>query len=151
MWAGVAQAVNVTGARVPLVAVSAFAPSPAPRVQLPTVAIPAELVVAVPPVIDPPPTVTANVTGTPAMGDPLTSLTMTDGNSPAATCAPGGAVTVVKEFGAKVPAPWPGPEASVPQEICNAISPAGSSEKTTLRNNFMVADIREREVGSNTQ
>src|SRR3981081_2542534 len=112
VWVGVAQAVNVTGARVPLVAVSRLAPSPAPRVQLPTVAIPAELVVAVPPVIDPPPTVTAKVTGTPAIGDPLTSFTMTDGSFAAATCAPGGAITVVKEFAAIVPAPWTGPDAS---------------------------------------
>jgi hypothetical protein len=127
----------VTGAKVPLVAVRVFAPSPAPRVQLPTVAMPAELVVAAPPVIDPPPTVTANVTGTPAIGNPFRSFTMTDGRSAAATCAPGGAMTVVKEFGAIDPAPWTGPDASPPQETCNANRPTESSGETTDRS-FMI-------------
>jgi hypothetical protein len=96
------------------------------------------------PVIDPPPTVTANVTGTPAIGNPLRSFTITDGSFAAATCAPGGAITVVKEFAAIVPAPWTGPDASPPQEICNVNALIENSWKTTDRNSFIVLKVRDR-------
>jgi hypothetical protein len=63
-------AVKVSGEPVndPLVAVSVLLPGTGPRVQLPTVAMPLALVVALPPVILPPPVATAKVTGTPETG-----------------------------------------------------------------------------------
>src|SRR5437868_14265572 len=75
---GCAVAVNVTGGRPAAVAVSVLVPSE-PRVQLPTFAMPKVFVVVAPPVTDPPPVATANVTATPAVGFPLASLTVTDG------------------------------------------------------------------------
>jgi len=105
--------------------------------------MPAELVVAVPPVIDPLPAVTVNVTGTPAIGNPLRSFTITDGKSAAATGAPGGARTVVKEFGAIVPGPWTGPDASPPQEICNVNTVIANSGKTTDRSSFIILKVRD--------
>src|SRR5512147_2217712 len=77
-------AVKVTGVRFATVAVSVLMPAAAPTVQLPTVAIPCELVVWVAPVTDPPPVATANVTvmfGTPV---PVPSRTTTDGTCPTA-------------------------------------------------------------------
>ena len=72
---------NVSGEpeSVPLVAVRVFGPAMGPSVHDPTVAMPAVVVVALAPVIDPPPDATANVTATPATGLPLTSVTFTDG------------------------------------------------------------------------
>src|ERR1019366_3435698 len=61
------------------VAVRVSAPATAPIVQLPTVAIPDALVVALSPVADPPPVATANVTATPPSGLLLASLTITLG------------------------------------------------------------------------
>jgi len=49
-------------------AVREFAPAPVPSVQLPTAAIPEAFVTAVPPVIEPPPLATANVTDAPPTG-----------------------------------------------------------------------------------
>ena len=74
-------AVKVTGEplSVPLLAVRVLAPAPAPSVQLPTVAMPAALVVAVRPVAEPPPEATAKVTLTPGTGSLWTSSTMTLG------------------------------------------------------------------------
>src|SRR5690606_20492440 len=63
-----AVAVMVSGARPATVAVMAFAPGVAPRIQLPSVALPAAFVVTVAPVSVPPPETTANVTGTSASG-----------------------------------------------------------------------------------
>ena len=94
---------NVTPGRLPVVAERVFAPEPVPSVQLPTVAMPDESDVALPPVTVPPPLVTVNVTGAPANGLPLASLTRTDGSS--VTCAPDGAVTVVDEFAVILVAP----------------------------------------------
>jgi len=59
------------------VALSVFEPSGI--VQLPTAAIPSLPVVATPPVMLPPPLVTANVTCSPASGWPLPSVTFTAG------------------------------------------------------------------------
>src|SRR5688572_30038481 len=64
-----ALAVNVTGGRPVTVADNEFAPT-FPRVQLPTAATPAALVVAAPPVTDPAPDTTAKVTDTPDFGLP---------------------------------------------------------------------------------
>jgi len=52
--------------RLPLVAVRVLEPAVVPRVQLPTVAMPEALVVAEPPVSEPPPEPIAKVTPTPA-------------------------------------------------------------------------------------
>ena len=67
-----------------LVAVKVLAPALAPRVQLPTVAMPEALVVAERPVAEPPPEATAKVTLTPATGLPLASVTRTLGAMPTA-------------------------------------------------------------------
>lgn len=83
---GCAVAVKVTGGSPRAVAVSVFAPTE-PSVQLPTVAMPKVLVVVVPPVTDPPPVATANVTGTPAVGFPLASLTVIDGATETTCCS----------------------------------------------------------------
>ena len=74
-------AVKVTGEplRLPLVAVKVLAPAVAPSVQLPTVAMPAALVVAGEPVTEPPPEATVKVTLTPGTGLLLVSVTMTLG------------------------------------------------------------------------
>jgi hypothetical protein len=79
--AAVAVAVNVTGLpdRLPLEAVSEFAPTEGPSVQLPTVAMPLPFVVVVRPVALPPPDATANVTLTPPTGLPTASVTITLG------------------------------------------------------------------------
>ena len=58
-----------------VVAVSVLAPAVLPSVHEPTVAIPDAFVVALAPVIDPPPLATANVTATPAFALPLASVT----------------------------------------------------------------------------
>ena len=60
-------AVKVTGEPLsePLVAVSVLVPAVAPRVRLPTVAMPEGLVVVEPPAREPPPLATAKVTETP--------------------------------------------------------------------------------------
>ena len=76
----VAVAVNVAGARLLAVAVSEFAPATIPRVQLPTAATPNAFVVAVAPVIEPPPLATAKVTVTPITGLLLASRTSTAGD-----------------------------------------------------------------------
>ena len=137
------QAVNVTLGRFPVTAESVFAPEPEPSVQLPTVAMPDASVVALPPATVPPPLVTVNVTGAPADGLPLASLTRTDGSS--VTCAPGGAVTVVDEFAVIFAGCLPGPEASPPpHEIWSNRSPTGGSEEIR-RSNFIVANISEGE------
>jgi hypothetical protein len=77
-----AVAVNVTGLPLSptLVAVNVFVPADAPIVQVPTVAMPLELVVVgfVPPML-PPPLATAHVTDTPLTLFPSTSVTRTDG------------------------------------------------------------------------
>jgi hypothetical protein len=77
----VAVAVNVSGlpARFALVAVSVFAPTVVPSVQLPTVATPLPFVVVEAPVTLPPPDATANVTGTPRTGLLNRSFTITLG------------------------------------------------------------------------
>jgi len=134
--------VNVTWGRVPVAADRVFAPASVPRVQLPTVAMPDASVVALPPVTVPPPLVTVNVTGAPADGLPLASLTRTEGSS--VTCVPGGAVTVVDEFAAIFAGCLPGPEASPPpQEIWSNRSPTGGSEEAIVRSSFIVANISE--------
>ena len=70
----------------PLVAARVLVPTIVPSVQLPTVATPLLLVIAVPPVIVPPPALTENVTVTPTTGFPLASRTITLGGT--ATAAP---------------------------------------------------------------
>src|SRR6185436_10024690 len=70
--------------------VRVFVPAFGPSVQLPTVATPLPLVVWFPPVIDPPPLATANVTRTPDTGAPLASVTFTEGD--VVSVVPGGAV-----------------------------------------------------------
>ena len=79
--AAVPVAVKVTGepVNVPFVAVSVFDPAVVPSVQLPTVAIPFALVVAVSPVTEPPPEATANVTFTPLTAT-VPFITITLGN-----------------------------------------------------------------------
>jgi hypothetical protein len=74
-------AVKVTGlpVRPAPAAVRVFAPATAPSAQLPIVAIPDALVVALNPVADPPPVTTAKVTGTPPTGLLLASVTITLG------------------------------------------------------------------------
>ena len=59
---------NVTGVRLPVVALRVLGPAVTPRTQLPTVAMPLALVVCVPPVTTPPPVATANVTVAPSTG-----------------------------------------------------------------------------------
>src|ERR1019366_4101421 len=54
-------------------------PPPAPKVQLPTAATPVESVVAVSPVIVPPPLRMLNVTTTPATGAPVAAVTRAAG------------------------------------------------------------------------
>jgi hypothetical protein len=101
-------------------------------------------VVALPPVTVPPPPVTVNVTGAPANGLPLASLTRTDGSS--VTCAPAGAVTVVDEFAVILAGCRPGPDASPPpQDIWSSRSPTGGSEEAIVRSSFIVANISEGE------
>lgn len=81
---GTAVATNVvamTDAAPFTLAVSVFCPAVEPSVQLPTVAIPEPSVVAVAPVIVPPPVPTANVTATPDTTFPTESLTSTDGET----------------------------------------------------------------------
>ena len=63
-------------------AVRVLTPGVWPNVQLPTVAIPSDPDDTFEPVIDPPPEVTANVTGTPPTGLPEASFTITEGSSP---------------------------------------------------------------------
>jgi hypothetical protein len=104
-------AVKTTGGREATVAVTVFEPSAVPSVQLVTVAMPEASVTRVPPVIEPPPLVTANVTVTPANGDPLSSRTMTDGLS--CTVVPVEPVSVVAEFALTV-AGRGGPDESPP-------------------------------------
>jgi hypothetical protein len=65
-----AVAVNVTGVKPLVEAVREFDPASVPSVQPPTVATPDAFVVTEPPVIVPPPLVTVNVTGTPAIAAP---------------------------------------------------------------------------------
>jgi hypothetical protein len=81
--AGVALAMNVTGLPVKPAEVACnvllFVPAVVPSVQLVTVAMPLESVVAFPPATEPPPAVTANVTATPATGLLNWSRTSTDG------------------------------------------------------------------------
>jgi hypothetical protein len=74
-------AVKVSGDPVSplLVAVSVLPPTIDPSVQLPTVAMPLALVVALPPVMLPPPVATANVTVTPETGLSNASRTRTLG------------------------------------------------------------------------
>ena len=76
-----------------------FWPAADPMVQLPTVAMPLEFVVAVAPVILPPPAVTANVTDTPAIDCPLAFLTITAGRVatavPTRTVSPPPALTAL--------------------------------------------------------
>jgi hypothetical protein len=75
-------AVKVMGEplRLPLVAVSVFAPAVVPRVQAGLVAIPALSVVTTPlEAIEPPPVATAKVTETPLTALPCASVTWTDG------------------------------------------------------------------------
>ena len=87
-------ALKVTGEPVSPAAeaVTVFAQAVVQSVQLPTVAMPVALVRAVAPVSDPPPPVTAKVTGTPATGWFQASVTSTLGA--VATAAPAMAVWV---------------------------------------------------------
>lgn len=79
--AAVAVAAKVTGEPDSSieVTVNVFKPALDPKVHDPTVAMPEEFVVALPPVIEPPPVSTANVTLTPATGMLFASLIMTEG------------------------------------------------------------------------
>jgi hypothetical protein len=74
-------AVKVIGlpVRPALEALRVLAPAVGPRVQLPTVAMPFALVVAAPPVTEPPPLATANATATPLLTFPNASETVTLG------------------------------------------------------------------------
>src|SRR5438128_319714 len=76
-------AVKVTGEPGTLTAAAVIVLRPAvvPRIHEPTVAIPWALVVAVAPVIDPPPIASANVTAMPAIGFASASLMVTDGGT----------------------------------------------------------------------
>ena len=66
--------------RLPLVAVSVFAPAVVPKVQTGLVAIPAlSVVTAVVEANEPPPVATAKVTDTPLTALPCASVTLTDG------------------------------------------------------------------------
>jgi len=110
-------AVKVSGepVRDPLVAVSVFVPAVVPRIQLPTVATPLESVVAVAPVIVPPPDATANVTLTPLTGASVESVTITLGSM--VTAVP--AVT-----------DWPSPACFT---TCVASPATGATSNTKLR------------------
>src|ERR1041385_1435550 len=77
----VAEAVKVTGARAPAVAVSDCGPAEPIR-HAATVARPSKSVAWVGPTRVPPPWVTANVTGLPATGFPIASVTRTAGLEP---------------------------------------------------------------------
>jgi hypothetical protein len=106
-------AVNRTGLPVmpdPVaVALRVFAPGVAPKVQLPTVAIPlASVTTGTAGRTVPAPPVTAKVTVTPATGVPLRSRTSTEGG--ASTAAFTGALCVITECAAI----WPGVGAAVP-------------------------------------
>jgi hypothetical protein len=81
---------NVMGVKPLIEAVREFNPATVPSVQPPTVATPDAFVVTEPPVREPPPLVTTNVTGTPAIAAPRWSFTMTEGSS--VTAAPATAV-----------------------------------------------------------
>ena len=66
--------------RLPLVAVTVFAPAVVPKVQTGLVATPVLSVLAAPlEAIEPPPLATANVTDTPLTALPFASVTVTDG------------------------------------------------------------------------
>src|SRR5437016_1409110 len=86
-----------------LVADMVLAPAVVPSVHAPTDAIPDPFVVAVAPVTEPPPDVTANVTLTPPMGLPFTSFTITLGAT--GTDVFTLAVWLLPPFTAIVPAP----------------------------------------------
>ena len=91
-------AVNITGEPVsdPLVAARVFVPAVVPSIQLPAVATPFAPVVTDQPVTEPPPDITAKVTGTPLTGLLYASLMMTAGA--AATAVPAAADWLVAEF-----------------------------------------------------
>jgi hypothetical protein len=107
-------AVNVTGVRLPVDAMSVFVPMLVPRVQPPTVAIPEELVVAAAPVTEPPPVPTLNATGTPLIGLPFWSLTKTEGW--VATAAPAVPVRLVAELAVRVVATGGGVDSPPPPQ-----------------------------------
>src|SRR5207245_2790641 len=92
-------AVNVTGlpAKDAEVAVNVFDPAVAPRVQLPTVAIPFASEICAAPVTLPLAGPAANVTDTPEIGLPNVSVTTTDGGT--GTAVPAVAVCPFPAFG----------------------------------------------------
>jgi hypothetical protein len=107
-------------------AVSVFVPAVDPSVQLPTVATPDAFVVWFAPVIEPPPDATAKVTGVPATGFALPSVTLTDGagltTAPAAACPllpPFSAIVVAPPGGSTFP---PSPQARASEAIRPAIT-----------------------------
>jgi hypothetical protein len=75
-------AVKLTGVIPVTVAESVLAPAVWPSFQLPTDATPDPLVVALAPVMLPPPTVTAKATAAPDTGTPPASVTRTEGLVP---------------------------------------------------------------------
>lgn len=91
---------KATAVSNPEVALRTFAPVTGPSVHEPTVAMPVASVVTVAPEIDPPPLTTAKVTGTPPIGDPFWSFTITEGGG--VTGSPATPVTEVEEFAASV-------------------------------------------------
>jgi hypothetical protein len=75
----IALAAKVTVGKPGADAVSVLRPGLGPSVQPPTAATPDAFDVAVPPLMDPPPLATANVTTIPDFGFPFASLTVTAG------------------------------------------------------------------------
>src|SRR5437867_3982229 len=72
-------ACKVTEATPERDAVSVLGPASSPKLQLPTVAMPAASVVAFAPLTAPPPLATTNTTTTPGSGCPTASLSLTAG------------------------------------------------------------------------
>lgn len=91
---------KVTAVSAPVEALNVFGPAVVPRIHDPTVAIPEPSVCTDAPVTEPPPPATANVTVTPAAGDPFSSLTITEGDGE--TAVPATPVSDVLEFAAMV-------------------------------------------------
>jgi hypothetical protein len=111
------------------IAVKVFGPGTHPSVHPPTVATPELLVVAELPVVVAPPGVNTNMTGTPGIGAPRWSFTITEGNS--VTGIPMSALREVREFAATLVTTG-GPVVSPPPHA-SRYRPSDSDVKTQIR------------------
>jgi hypothetical protein len=125
----VATKVTAAPGNAAVVAVSRFSPTVPPSVQLPTVAVPEASVVAVAPVSDPPPSVTAKVTVTPGTPAPVDVATFTLGF--VSTAEPAMAPTVVAVTAVRALG-------------TGASGPDGESDEQATRSALASASVRER-------